>query len=55
MDDTQAMLYQHTPKIKQPHLLSLGGSWRSKKLKFFSSTLKFKLNTSVWIGMAYLF
>lgn len=55
MDDTQAMLYQHTPKIKQPHLLSLGGSWPSKKLKFFSSTLKFKLNTSVWIGMAYLF
>lgn len=50
MGDTQAMLHQHTPKIKQPHLLSLGGSCCSKKLKSFSSTLKFKLNTSVWVG-----
>lgn len=44
------MLHQHGPKIKRPHLLSLGGSCCSKKLKSFSSTLKFKLNTSVWVG-----
>lgn len=44
------MLHQHAPKIKRPHLLSLGGSCCSKKLKSFSSTLTFKLNTSVWVG-----
>lgn len=54
MGDTQAMLHQHVPKIKRPHLLSLGDSCSSKKLKPFSSTLKFKLNTSVWVGCIFI-